>query len=158
MNERERVARAAAFFEQCDDLALLHRLTAEAAPRARKYVASLLARGDEDTIPPPAELRPAREAADRDEALETFRQTNDFALFQVLARSIGRRIEALEIIASAEFPPGARVLVPRRAGYPAGTPELPGTVEQTGTQLTVALDNGELWQGPPSLARREGAR
>jgi len=44
------------------------------------------------------------------------------------------------------------------AGYPAGTPELPGTVEQTGTQLTVALDNGEVWQGPPSLARKELAR
>jgi hypothetical protein len=158
MNQRERVARAAAFFETCDDLPLLYQLTSEAAPRARKYVAALLARGDEETIPPPADLRPARQAASRDEALETFRQTEDFALFQVLARAIGRRIEALEIIASAEFPVGARVLVPVSSRYPAGAPELPGTVEQSGTQLTVVLDNGETWEGPPSLARREGKR
>jgi hypothetical protein len=155
MNQRERVARALAFFEQCDELALLHGLTAEAAPRARKYVGSLLARGDEDAIPPPADIRPAREAAPRDEAVETFRKTDDFALFQVLARAIGRRVEALEIIASVEFPAGARVLVPRKPAYPAGQPELAGTVEQSGTQLSVALDNGETWQGPPSLARRE---
>ncbi len=155
MGPRERVARAVAFFERCDDLELLHRLTAEAAPRARKYVASLLARGDEETIPPPADLGPAKQAATREEAMETFRATSDFALFQVLARAIGRRIEALEIIASAEFPEGARVVVPRKASYPAGPPELPGTVVRSGTHLRVELDNGEAWEGPPSLARRE---
>jgi hypothetical protein len=38
----------------------------------------------------------------------------DFALLQVLARSIGRRIETIEIAASAEFPEGARVNVPEQ--------------------------------------------
>lgn len=155
MTPRERAARAAAFFASCDDLDLLYRLTGEAAPRAKKYVTALLAKGTEEDIPPPADLRPAREAATREEAIATFQSTDDFALFQVLARAIGRRIEALEITASAEFPPGARVLVPRRSSHPAGQPELAGVVESTGTQLTVALDNGETWQGPPSLARLE---
>lgn len=158
MNQRERVARAAAFFEGCDDLPLLYRLIGEAAPRARKYVATLLARGGEETVPPPADLRAAREAASQEEALGTFEETHDFALFQVLARAIGRRIEALEIIASAEFPVGTRVLVPKASRYPAGAAELPGTVEQSGTQLTVLLDNGETWEGPPSVVRREGSR
>jgi hypothetical protein len=155
MTPRERVARAIAYFESCDDIGLLHQLIAEVAPRARKMVAQHLARGDEDAIPAPAELRAAREAADKDEALATLRATNDFALFQVLARAIGQRIETLEIAASAEFPTGIRVVVPSKPGYPRSGAAIAGTVEDTGTQLRVLLDNGETWEGPPSLARLE---
>lgn len=155
MTNREQVARAIAFFESCDDVALLHQLIEEIAPRAKKMVGTLLARGSEDAIPPPADLRAARDAATRDEALKTLRATNDFALFQVLARSIGQRIEAVEIAASAEFPAGARVAVPTKPAYPPSGPTVTGTVEETGTQLRVLLDNGETWEGPPSLAKLE---
>ena len=117
-------------------------------------VGQILRRGDEEAIPPPAELRPAREPAPRDQALRTLRETNDFALLQVMARSIGRRIESAEIAASAEFPEGARVSVPENAKYPPSGRRLEGTVESTGTSLQVLLDNGETWNGPPSLARR----
>lgn len=155
MTPRERAARAMAFFEETDDIALLHELTAEVAPRAKKLVGQFLRRGGEDAIPAPAELRPAREVPSREEALKTLRQTNDFALLQVMARSIGRRIEAIEIVASAEFPEGARVEVPEKGKYPAGKRRLSGVVESTGTSLQVLLDNGDTWRGPPSLARRE---
>ena len=83
------------------------------------------------------------------------RAPNDFALFQVLARSIGQRIETVEIAASAEFPAGARVVVPAKPAYPRSGADVPGSVEDTGTQLRVLLDNGETWEGPPSLARLE---
>jgi len=152
---REQVARAIGFFEDCDDIAMLHEVIAEVAPLARRMIGALLARGTEESIPGPATLRRARETAARDEALRTLRTVDDFALFQVLARTIGQRIEAIEIIASAEFPPGARVKVPARTTYPRGGAEVAGTVEQTGTQLSVLLDNGETWEGPPSLATLE---
>lgn len=155
MSSREQVARAIAFFETCDDIGLLHQLIAEVAPRAKKMVGQLLARGTEDAIPGPAELRAAREAASSGEAIATLRGTGDFALFQVLARAIGQRIETLEIAASAEFPTGVRVLVPEKPSYPRSGAESAGTVEETGTQLRVLLDNGETWEGPPSLARLE---
>lgn len=156
MTIREDVARAMAFFDETDDIALLHQLTAEIAPRARRMVAGYLQRGSEDDIPAPAELRPARQPATREAALRTVRATSDFALLQVLARSIGQRIEAIEITASAEFPPGARVRVPAQAGYPPRGDDLEGTVEESGTTLKVLLDNGETWQGPASLARLAG--
>jgi hypothetical protein len=152
---REQVARAMAYFEGCDDVALLHQLIAEIAPRAKRMVGALLARGSEEAIPPPADLRAAREAAPQDEALKTLRATDDFALFQVLARSIGQRIETVEIAASAEFPAGARVVVPAKPQYPRSGADLAGTVEETATQLQVLLDNGETWEGPPSLAKLE---
>lgn len=155
MDEREQAARAIAFFEQCDDAALLHQLTAEVAPRARKAIADFIARGGEDAIPAPAELRAARAAAPKDEAVRTLRAVRDFSLLTVLARAIGRRIEAIEIAASAEFPAGSRVQVPREPRYPRRGPTLAGEVELTGTSLTVRLDNGETWEGPPSLARLE---
>jgi len=158
MTKREEVARAMAFFESTDDIALLHRLVAEVAPRAKRIVGQLMARGPEESIPPPADLRPAKQAASRDEAIRTLKETNDFALLQALARSIGRRAEAIEIVASAEFPEGARVVVPEKADYPPTGKELAGTVESTGTTLRVLLDNGETWQGPPSLAKLESAR
>lgn len=154
MTAREQAAQAMAFFEATDDIALLHELVEEIAPRAKRMVGQYLRRGDEDAIPGPAELRPARTAATRDEALRTLRTTQDFPLLQVIARSIGRRIEAIEIVASAEFPEGARVVVPASPSYPRAGAEIPGRVDSTGTSLQVLLDNGETWNGPPSLARR----
>jgi hypothetical protein len=145
-----------AFFEASDDVILLHRLAAAIAPRARRMVALYLRRGGEEAIPPPADLRPAREAASREEALATLNATSDFPLLQVMARAIGRRIEALEIVASADFPAGARVRVPDRVAFPPSQRRVEGTVEATGTNLTVLLDNGETWSGPPSLAERAG--
>lgn len=153
MTPREQAARAMAFFEESDDIALLHELTAEVAPRAKRMVGQFLQRGGEDAIPRPAELRPAKEPASKAEALKTLRQTNDFALLQVMARSIGRRIEAIEIVASADFPEGARVEVPENGKYPPSKKLVTGVVESTGTSLQVLLDNGETWHGPPSLAR-----
>jgi hypothetical protein len=152
MNPREEVARAMAFFDETDDLALLHQVIAEVAPRARRMVGEMLASGGEDSIPPPSDLRPARQPATCEQALKTVRTTNDFALLQVLARSAGRRIEAMEIVASAEFPEGVRVRVPDRPRYPRSAKVLEGVVESTGTSLSVLLDNGETWEGPASLA------
>lgn len=155
MASRADVARAIAFFEQTDDAMLLHRLTREIAPRVRELVQGLLAKGGEDDIPEPAELYPAKEPAPQAEALRTLQSTNDFALLQALARAIGRRIEAIEIAASAEFPEGSRVTVPETVAFPPGPARANGTVRETGTTLTVQLDNGERWQGPPSLATLE---
>lgn len=155
MNDRERVARAIAFFEACDDAILLHRVSSGLAHRARKAVQTLLNRGGEDTIPPPADIRAAREAATQKEALATLTAMKDFALLQALAQTIGKRIEAIEIVASAEFPEGVRVVVPRTVAFPPSGPPVPGVVESTGTTLTVRLDSGETWHGPPSLARLE---
>ncbi len=153
MSQREDVARALAFFEVTDDVALLHELVGEIAPRAKRMVGQFLARGTEDHIPGPANLRPARDTASREQAVKTLRSVNDFALLQVLARTIGQRIEAAEIAASADFPEGARVRVPAKPGYPPSGELLDGLVEQTGTMLRVLLDNGETWEGPPTLAR-----
>jgi len=153
VTEREDVARAMAFFESSDDLMLLHQLLAEVAPRAKRIVGQLLAKGDEEAIPPPANLRPAREPATREDALKTLNSTNDFALLQVMSRAIGQRIESAEIAASADFPEGVRVSVPLKVAFPPTGPVGEGVVEQTGTMLSVLLDNGETWEGPPSLAR-----
>jgi hypothetical protein len=153
MNERESVARALAFFEATDDVALLHQLIAEIAPRVKRQVAAFLSRGDEEHIPAPAELRAAAQPANREQALKTLRATSDFALLQVIARTIGQRIESAEIAASADFPERTRVLVPEKPGYPRSGRTLGGVVETTGTVLGVRLDNGETWQGPPTLAR-----
>jgi hypothetical protein len=150
---REQVARAIAFFEHSGDTALLHELIEEAAPRAKRAVAAFLRKGGEDNIPAPAELGPAKEPATRKEAVATLRAVDDFSLLQALTRAVGRRIEAIEIAASADFPEGVSVFVPVESRYPAGDPVLPGTVEETGTTLEVLLDNGETWRGPASLAR-----
>ncbi|MGH2633933.1 MAG: hypothetical protein ACRDG3_11030 [Tepidiformaceae bacterium] len=158
MTQREDVARAMAFFEASDDLMLLHQLLAEVAPRAKRMVGQLLAKGDEDAIPPPADLRAAREPATREIALKTLKSTNDFALLQVMSRTIGQRVEAAEIAASADFPEGVRVSVPPKVAFPPGAATVDGLVEQTGTMLSVRLDTGELWEGPPSLARLVAAQ
>jgi hypothetical protein len=158
VSAREDAAAAMAFFEATDDLALLHALTSEIAPRVKRLVGQLLREGGEDAIPPPADLRAAARGAAREQALKTLRATNDFALLQVMARSIGQRVEALEIVASADFPAGSRVSVPEQVGFPPSGNRVQGVVESTGTSLRVLLDNGETWEGPPSLASKAGAR
>lgn len=155
-SSREQVARAIAFFDAAADPALLHELIEDAAPRAKRAVAAFIRRGGEDSIPPPAEIGPAKDPATAREAAATLRATDDFALLQALTRAIGRRIEAIEIAASADFPEGVRVLVPLASRYPAGPATQPGTVQETGTTLEILLDNGETWRGPASLARLAG--
>ena len=155
MTSRKDAARAIAYFESTDDIYLLHQLTGEIAPRVKRMVGKMLAKSPEEAIPPPADLYPASEVANRDEAVDIVRKTDDFPLLQALARAIGRRIEAIEIVASAEFPEGTRVSVPENVAFPPSGPHVGGTVRETGTRLTVQLDNGERWQGPPSLATRE---
>lgn len=156
MTARDDAARAIAYYEQSDDMAMLRASLEEAAPRIKKMVTAMLKKGAEESIPAPAEIRGAREPAPAAEAMRTLRAIPDFALLQAVTRAIGRRIETLEIAASADFPEGARVVVPERRGYPRSGSELSGTVEETGTVLSVLLDNGETWEGPASLARLKG--
>ena len=156
MSARDEAARAIAFFDHSDDMAALRSALEEAAPRIKKMVTAMLKKAAEESIPGPADIRGAREAASAAEALATLRTIQDFALLQAVTRAIGRRIEALEIAASADFPEGARVLVPAGRSYPRSGAELAGTVEETGTVLSVLLDNGETWEGPASLARLGG--
>ncbi len=137
---------------------LLRACLEEAAPKIKRLVAGFLQKGTEDAIPPPSDLRGARESATKEAAVQCVRKTTDFSLLQAMTRAIGQRIETLEIAASAEFPPGVRVTVPEKRNYPRGGKELPGTVEESGTVLIVRLDNGETWQGPSSLARLGAAK
>ncbi|MDE2934873.1 MAG: hypothetical protein OXS47_13530 [Chloroflexota bacterium] len=151
------LARAVAFFEQSDDPVLLHELLAVVARRTKRFVAQAMAQGGEDAIPAPAEEpAPASPARERD-ARRLVERTKDFAELQALARAIGRRTETLEIAASAEFPAGARIKVPRRVAFPPPDDWVSGTVEATGTMLRVELDSGKRWEGPPSLARPAGS-
>ncbi|MGE0597992.1 MAG: hypothetical protein AB7J35_12620 [Dehalococcoidia bacterium] len=153
MTPREQTARAITFFENSDDMQLLRASLEEAAPRIKRMVVTFLQKGTEENIPPPSDLRGARESATKEAAIQCLRKTNDFSLLQAMTRAIGQRIETLEIAASADFPPGVRVTVPEKRTYPRGGRELAGTVEESGTVLIVRLDNGETWQGPSSLAR-----
>jgi hypothetical protein len=145
-----------AFYEGCEDPVVLHAALERIAPLARRAVADFLRAHAEDALPAPADLRPARAPASASEAAATLAALRDLPLIQALGRSIGRRVEAIEIAASAEFPVGARVIVPERASFPPPGRRLAGAVELTGTSLTVRLDNGETWEGPPSLAVLEG--
>ena len=158
MTPREQVARAVAFFEASDDMALLRASLEESAPRVKRLVAGFLQRGTEEAIPPPADVRAAREPATPEEAVQCLRTMQDFSLLQSMTRAIGQRIETMEIAASADFPVGVHVVVPQQRGYPAGEAALPGVVEETGTVLQVRLDNGDTWQGPASLARLRPAK
>ena len=150
---RQNVARAVACFDQSDDIAALHALLEEVAPRAKKAIGQYVRTGGEDAIPAPAEIGPARDAASLAEATVTLRSTNDFPLLLAMSRSIGRRVEAIEIASSAEFREGSRVLVPAQPRYPISGPRVPGTVREPGIMLDVLLDDGESWRGPASLAR-----
>lgn len=150
------LGRAVAFFERSDDPVLLHELLGVVARRTKRFVAQAMAEGGEDAIPapaePPAETSPARER----DARRLVERTKDFAELQALARAIGRRTETLEIAASAEFPAGARIEVPKRVAFPPPDEWVAGTVTTTGTMLRVQLDSGKSWEGPPSLARPAG--
>lgn len=149
-------ARAVAYFDRCDDAVLLHELSAIVARRTKRFVAKAIAKGGEDAIPAPAEPPAATPASERD-ARGLVERTNDFAELQALARAIGRRTETLEIAASAEFPAGARIEVPKRVAFPPPDEWVAGTVTTTGTMLRVELDSGKRWEGPPSLARPAGS-
>lgn len=153
MSRELETARAVAYFEGCDDVILLHQLVGEIAPMAKKMVGRHLASKPEGTVPGPADIVAAEEAASKEEALKALRGADDFALLQCMARSIGQRVEAIEIAASAEFPPGARVIVPESPSFPPHGSMQPGVVEATGTLLRVLLDGGGAWEGSPSLAR-----
>jgi hypothetical protein len=96
MTSRDEVARAIAFFESTDDVALLRRLLTEIAPRARREVGRYLRKGGEGAVPPPAEVEPALPAAPEAEAITVIEKTTDFGLLQALSKAIGRRIEALQ--------------------------------------------------------------
>lgn len=151
------LAQAVAFFEACDDTVLLHGLLAVVARRTKRFVAEAMARGGEDAIPAPTpEPTPATPATER-EARRLVERTKDFGDLQALARAIGRRTETLEIAASAEFPAGARIEVPKHVAFPPPDEWVAGTVAATGTMLRVELDSGKRWEGPPSLARPERA-
>jgi len=149
------LAQAVAFFEACDDAVLLHGLSAVVARRTKRFVAQAMARGGEDAIPAPAAEPPPASPASEREARRLVEDTKDFGELQALARAIGRRTETLEIAASAGFPAGARIQVPRRVAFPPPDEWVAGTVTATGTMLRVALDSGKPWEGPPSLARPE---
>lgn len=150
------LARAVAFFEGCDDPALLHELSAVVARRAKRFVARALAAGGEDAIPAPTAVAPAATPADEREARRLVERTPDFAELQALARAIGRRTEALEREAAAAFPEGARVEAPERVAFPPRGARVRGTVTASGATLRVRLDDGGEWRGPPSLARLAG--
>ena len=150
-------ARAVSFFEQCDDPVLLHGLLAVVARRTKRFVAQAMAQGGEDAIPAPAEEPPPASPARERDARRLVERTKDFGELQALARAIGRRTETLEIAASAEFPAGARIMVPKHVAFPPPDDWVAGTVETTGTMLRVELDSGKRWEGPPSLARPAGS-
>lgn len=90
---RAAVARAIAFFEQCDDVPYMRQALADVAPKARRLVGAHMRRGG--GVPDPASVPPAPIPADEREALATLRAVEDFALFQALTRAIGQRVEAL---------------------------------------------------------------
>jgi hypothetical protein len=102
MNEREKVARAIAFVERCDDRELLMEIIRDVAPRARRMSAQAAQQLGEDNVPGPASVPASSEAATPGEARATARSLTSFPLLQALARAAGRRIEALD---SAEVAP-----------------------------------------------------
>ena len=151
------LAEAVAFFEASDDPVLLHELSAVIARRTKRFVAQAIARGGEDAIPAPANVAPADSPASEREARRLVEHTEDFSELQALARAIGRRTETLEIAASASFPAGARIEVPKHVAFPPPNDWVAGTVTVTGTMLRVDLDSGKRWEGPPSLGRPAGS-
>jgi hypothetical protein len=87
------VARAIAFFNACDDVALLQDVLRGIQPRASAEVRRQLARNRE--APPPREIAPSAALASQEEAVKTVREATDFGQLQALARAAGRRVESL---------------------------------------------------------------
>lgn len=100
------IARAVAFFQVCDDEALLMEQLRAIRPRAAVAVRRFQQRGQ--TVPPPANVPAAPLPASREEALATVRKTHDFALLQALARAIGKRVEELKDAAAPDEPSRGR--------------------------------------------------
>ena len=89
------IARAVAFFEASDDVALLRRALAEVAPKAAALVRRQMQRGGEVSIPTPSPVRASPDAATEAEAMQTLQATSSLADLQALTRAIGRRVESL---------------------------------------------------------------
>ena len=102
MTPREEAARAITFFENSGDMPLLRKSLEEAAPRIKRMVSSYLQKGSEETIPHPADVRGAREEATRDEAMQTLRKTQDFALLQAKNAYL-RALAALSVAAGVDL-------------------------------------------------------
>jgi hypothetical protein len=96
LNARDDVARAIAFFQSSDDVAMLRKALVDVAPRARRLVFRYMGAGGEDTVPPPASVDASDTPALEAEALRTLATIGDFALLQAMTRAIGRRVEELE--------------------------------------------------------------
>ena len=96
MTRDSEIARAVAFFASCDDVALLRRALAEAAPKAAALVRRQMHRGGEASIPTPSPIRASAIAATEAEAMKTLQTTSSLADLQALTRAIGRRVESLE--------------------------------------------------------------
>jgi hypothetical protein len=96
MPDRADVARAIAYFESCEDVALLRKTLTEIAPKARRLVVRYLGSGGQDAVPKPADVPSTPIAAAKEDALRILRGTNDFALLQAMTRAIGRRAEELQ--------------------------------------------------------------
>ena len=94
MPDVDEVARAIAFFEQCDDIELLRELLRALRPRATAEVRRHESRGK--TTPAPSNIAAAERAAPESEARRTVRATTDFAQLQALSRAIGKRVEDLQ--------------------------------------------------------------
>jgi hypothetical protein len=92
MDEND-VARAIACFDASDDLAFLRDVLRAIRPKAEAAALQAAKRGRQ--MPAPRDVAPSVEPATRDEAMATVRATRDFALLQAMARSAGRRAEAL---------------------------------------------------------------
>ncbi len=90
---KDDVARALAFFQASDDIALLREVLAIIRPRAAAAVRNSERSGV--AVPQPALIEPAAEAGTKDEALRTLRALQDFAQLQAVGRVVGRRIEEL---------------------------------------------------------------
>ena len=155
MTSSQDAAAAIAFFEACNDPAILHQVIGEIALRARAMIAKELRRDVDRELPGPAELEPAAPASSQ-QALAAMRAVVDLAVLQAIAVAVGRRIEEVEIAAAAEFSPGTRVSLPMRVGFPRSGDTAPGTVESARASMRVVLEGGGVWEGPPSLVRSLG--
>lgn len=95
MSDDERVARAIALFAKATDADFLMSVIREVAPRARRMSTDAGLKLGDDNVPGPATVVAASEAATPEEALQSAKDINDFALLQALARAAGRRLEVL---------------------------------------------------------------